>query len=100
MVTPKDLKRLVIVAASLLALFALLLIQFYRVQIIEGEKWQKAASRQHHASFAIPYERGIFYSNPTLRKGHPESPVPLVVDLLRFHLYADPIAIPASHRQA
>jgi cell division protein FtsI (penicillin-binding protein 3) len=98
MVTPKDLKRLVLVAIFLFLLFALLILQFYKIQIIEGEKWKKAANRQHYYSVTLPYERGVFYSNPHLRKGHPETPVPLVVDVPRFHLYADPAAIPPSCR--
>lgn len=100
MVTPKDLKRLVIVASFLFFLFALLILQFYKIQIIEGEKWKRIANRQHHYSIVLPYERGVFYSNPALRKGHPENPVPLVMDVPRFHLYADPGAIPKDHRKS
>lgn len=94
----KDLKRLIVIALFLFFLFALLVLQFYKIQIIEGEKWKKAAYRQHRLSVVEPYKRGIFYSNTTLRQGHPENPQPLVMDVPRFHLYADPQALPLASR--
>ncbi len=37
----KDLKRLVIVAVFVFFFFALFILQFYKIQIIDGEKWSK-----------------------------------------------------------
>jgi cell division protein FtsI (penicillin-binding protein 3) len=96
-VTLKDLKRLIVVAVFVFFLFTLLVLQFYRIQIIEGEKWSKVASKQHRYSVIEPARRGVFYSNTSLRKGHPENPQPLVMDVPRFHLYADPKAIKPVH---
>ncbi len=95
----KDLKRLIAIAIFLFTLFALLVLQFYKIQVIEGEKWRKAADRQHRLSVVEPYRRGLFYSNTTVRKGHPETPLPFVIDVPRFHLYADPGAIPVQYRE-
>lgn len=53
--------------------------------------------RQHQLSVTEPYRRGVFYANTGLRKGHPETPQPLVMDVPRFHLYADPGAIAPEH---
>jgi cell division protein FtsI (penicillin-binding protein 3) len=96
-VTLKDLKRLIIVAVFVFFLFALLIVQFYKIQIIDGDKWRKVASKQHRLTVVERYERGIFYANTGLRKGHPETPKPLVMDVPRFHLYADPGVIKPEH---
>jgi cell division protein FtsI (penicillin-binding protein 3) len=79
-------------------LFCLLLIQFYRLQIVEGDKWQKKALAQHELRITEPYRRGTFYSNTALRRGHPETLVPFVTDVEKSHLYVDAIAIPQDHK--
>ena len=96
-VSLKDLKRLLVVAVFIFFLFMLLVVQFYRIQIIDGDKWRKVANQQHRLSVIEPYHRGVFYSNSSLRPGHPENPQPLVIDVPRFHLYADPFSIPPAH---
>lgn len=85
----KSRKRLLLLFIFLLFLFCLLLIQFYRIQIIEGEKWSKKASAQHHLTLTEPCKRGAFYSNTDIKEGHPESPVAFVFDVAAFHLYID-----------
>lgn len=97
--TSYDRRLLVVVALFLLFLFSLLLIQFYKIQIIDGEKWRRAADRQHRLSVVEPYCRGVFYSNTSVKKGHPEKAQPFVIDVPRFHLYADPVAIPETCRK-
>ncbi|MBS0648624.1 MAG: penicillin-binding protein 2 [Verrucomicrobia bacterium] len=97
--TSYDRRLLVFVALFLLFLFSLLLVQFYKIQIIDGEKWRRAADRQHRLSVIEPYCRGVFYSNTSVKKGHPEKAQPFVIDVPRFHLYADPAAIPEACRQ-
>lgn len=89
-------KRLVVVAIGLFFLFALLIIQFFKVQIIEGEKWGLRAKRQHQLVVIEPCKRGLFYSNTSLKLGHPEHPQAFVVDVPRFHLYADPKSLPEA----
>ncbi len=94
MITSKDRRLLVFIALFLFFLFSLLMIQFYKLQIVEGGRWKKIAERQHRMSVIEPYCRGIFYSNTSVKKGHPEKLQPFVVDVPHFHLYADPKIIP------
>ncbi len=94
----QDYKRLSFVAFSALFLFSLLIIQFYRMQIVEGDKWKKVAARQHHLVVKEPFKRGLFYSNTALKKGHPEEAKAFVIDVPKFHLFADPKAIPEAYR--
>jgi cell division protein FtsI (penicillin-binding protein 3) len=91
-------KRLVLLSLGLAFLFCLLLIQFYRLQIVEGDKWEKKALAQHELRIVEPYKRGTFYSNTSLRSGHPETLVPFVTDVEKAHLYVDAISIPQEHK--
>ena len=94
--TSSDRRLLVCVALFLFMLFAALVIQFYLLQIVEGDQWKKRAHIQHRLSVVEPYYRGVFYSNTSIRPGHPGKEQPLVIDVPRFHLYADPDALPAQ----
>lgn len=99
---PPDLlyrRNLFIVAITLLALFSVLLVQFFKIQIIEGEKWKKIAASQHQITVVEPAKRGAFYSNTSVKTGHPEKAQPFVFDVLKYHLYADPLAIPESFKE-
>lgn len=98
MITPVDRKRLLIVSLFTFFLFSSLIVQFYRIQIIEGDKWSKAADRQHRLSIIERGKRGRFYANTTLKQGHLQTEKPLVVDIPKFHLYADPQSIPEEKR--
>jgi cell division protein FtsI (penicillin-binding protein 3) len=92
-------KRLVWVSFLVFALFCLLIIQFFKIQIIEGEKWSRQAKAQHQLVVTEPCKRGLFYSNASIKLGHPETPQALVIDVPKFHLYSDPSSIPAQYRQ-
>lgn len=83
--------RLVGVAAALHLCFCLLILQFYRIQILQGEKWTKIARSQHQFSVVLPAKRGQFYSSG-------EPPQPLVIEVPKFHLYADLRAIPQESK--
>ena len=87
-------KRLACISIGLFFLFALLIVQFFKIQIIEGKKWTAQARAQHQLVVIEPFKRGLFYSNTSLKLGHPESPQAFVIDVPKFHLYADPQAIP------
>jgi len=90
--------RLVVVAIGIFFLFSLLIAHYFKIQIIESEKWVKEARSQHEFIVKEPFRRGAFYSNTTIKKGHPDSPQPLVFDVTKFHLFIDPISIPEQHR--
>src|SRR5271170_7457649 len=92
-------KRLVWVSFFVFALFCLLVIQFFKIQIIEGDKWTRQAKAQHQLVVTEPFKRGLFYSNTSIKLGHPEKPQAFVTDVSKFHLYADPSSIPPQLRE-
>jgi len=93
-----QLRRCVFVAVFLSCLFCALIVRFYQIQIVDGEKWKRVAMAQHEAVVAEPFMRGAFYANTSIKKGHPGEKLPLVVDVRKFHLYIDPDSIPAAVR--
>lgn len=92
-------QRLVVLALGMFFLFSLLIAQYFKIQIVESEKWMKEAMGQHECVVKEPFKRGSFYSNTTIKKGHPESPQAFVVDVTKFHLYIDPVSIPQQYRE-
>lgn len=95
---PEARKRLVWVTLCVFALFSLLIVQFFRIQIIEGDKWTRKAKSQHQLVVTEPFKRGLFYSNTALKSRHPEMSQAFVIDVPKFHLYADPNSIPVRCR--
>lgn len=91
---PSDQRRLLWVAIGVFILFSLLVAQFYNIQILEGKKWAAQAKKQHFFMVKEPFMRGSFISNPYVRKGHPVNLQRFVIDVPKFHLFADPEAIP------
>lgn len=96
--TVSERKRLLIISLGIFFLFALLIAQFFRIQIIEGEKWSKVANRQHFFIVKEAFRRGSFFSNTSLSRSHPEEPQLLTTDIEKFHLYIDPESIPQNNR--
>ncbi len=94
-VTSKERRRLLWVALAIFILFSFLIAQFYHIQILEGKKWASQAQKQHFFTIKEPFIRGSFYSNPYIKKGHPTCPQRFVIDVPKFHLYADPESIPS-----
>jgi cell division protein FtsI (penicillin-binding protein 3) len=95
-----NLKRLLWVALGVFFLFGLLLIQFFKLQIIDGDKWVQEGRKQHYFIIKEPFKRGTFYSNTSIKKGHPEKSQPFVLEVEKFHLYIDPFSIPDENRGA
>ena len=93
-VTSPDRKRLCIVAVFLVLLFCLIVVRFYQIQIVEGDKWASVALTQHQYVATLPCMRGSFYSNTSIKKGHPGEEQPFVIDVPKFHLFIDPDSIP------
>ncbi len=94
----KERRRILFVSCGIFALFSFLIVQFFRVQIIQENKWSRFAKAQHELIVKEPFKRGIFYSNLSIgpQKNHP--PQPLVMDIPMFHLFVDPHRIPESKR--
>ena len=94
----EDRKRLVWLSVFLFFLFCLLVLQFFKIQIVECAKWTKTAAAQHQLVIVEPFKRGVFYSNTHLKPGHPDQPQPFVIEVPKFHLFIDPLAIPMERR--
>lgn len=90
-------KRLAAIAFFIVFLFSLLIAQFYKIQIIQGDNWTKIANKQHYLIVNEPFLRGRFFSNTSIKKTHPEMEQAFVVDILKFHLHVDPDSIPQQH---
>ncbi len=93
-------KRLTFVALFIFFCFSLLIAKFYKIQIIEGEKWTAKANNQHYFFVNEPFFRGHFFSNTLLNRRHPEKPQSFVIDVKKFHLHIDPSSIPLEHRDS
>ncbi len=90
--------RVFIVFGVLFFLFALLIFQFFRIQILEHAEWEKRAENQHYFFLQEPAKRGIFWSNASIKKGHPERPQKFVIDVQKFHLCIDAMSIPEEKK--
>ena len=95
-----DRKRFLAVVVGLSFLFCLLIIRFYQLQIVQGDRWKKEAISQHQCVVVEPFRRGAFFSNTSIKQGHPEESLPFVIDVPKFHLYIDPDAVPAPTKHS
>lgn len=93
-----DKKRVLYLGIFIFTLFSLLIVQFYRIQIIEGDKWTHEANKQHYFVVKEPFVRGRFLSNTAIKKGHPNDVQSFVIDVEKFHLYIDPVSIPKAKK--
>ncbi|MBN2479321.1 MAG: penicillin-binding protein 2 [Parachlamydiales bacterium] len=94
----KDRKRLVIISFFIFFLFCLIVVQFYKLQIIEGDKWLKLASLQHQHLVVENFQRGQFYSNTSVRYDQPDEKIAIVQEVPKFHLFIDPESIAYKHK--
>lgn len=86
----QDRKKLAYVAFFLFSLFGFLIIQFFKLQVLEEEKWVQKAKAQHQFIVSEPFKRGVFYSSEKLASSHDDESKPFVIDLPVFHLFIDP----------
>jgi cell division protein FtsI (penicillin-binding protein 3) len=94
-----DRKRLLFPGIFLAFLFCALILRFYQIQIVQHKKWKEVALAQHQAVEIEPFMRGCFYSNTTVKQGHPEEPVAFVIDVQKFHLFIDPDSVSISVKE-
>lgn len=94
----KDKLPLVILTIAVMVCFCLLTGHYYYIMIVQSARWQEKAQRQYSKTIVQIPKRGIFYSNTSILTTHPNEDVPLVVDVERFRLHADPLAIPEELR--
>lgn len=95
----KDRQRLVMISLGIYALFSLLIFKFFKMQVIDHEKWSSIAKKQHFFVVKEPFKRGTFWSNTAIKQMHPEEPQKLVFDIQKHHLYVDPMSIPEECRE-
>jgi len=74
--------------------------QLFRQQILQHAIWTKRAKQQHEVIVQEPAPRGRFFANTQVLRTHTPYRAPLVHDLTRFHLWADPRSIPEELRHA
>lgn len=89
--------RQVFLAFFLYFLFSCLVIAFFKIQILEKDKWQRLADNQHQVAIYEPFKRGIFYSDSSIEK-HPVSPSPFVMEVLTFNVMLDPMLVPKAKK--
>lgn len=93
-----DIKRLIVVACFIFVLFCSIVIRFFHLQILEGDKWLKIASNQHQIDITEYFQRGGFYSNTDIKKDNIKEKVPFVVEVKKFHLFIDPHSIEEKYK--
>lgn len=92
-----DRQRVLFLGIASFCAFSLLIVQFFKIQIIQSEKWIRIAESQHYFFVEEPFKRGTFYPNNTLSMAETKICTPLVSDVQKFHLYADPYSLPENH---
>ena len=87
--------RSLFVSFGLVFLFSSLLIHYYKIQVIDHQKWVKIAESQHHLVIKEPFQRGkIYWRCQNDSKGRP-----LAMDVLAYHLFIDPLQIKAPCKE-
>jgi cell division protein FtsI (penicillin-binding protein 3) len=94
-----DRKPLLFISFFIFFLFCLLIMQFYKVQIVEGNKWLKKGLLQHQKVVIEPAMRGRFFSNSSIQPHHVGGPVLFVTDVPKHHLFIDPLKIPENKKE-
>lgn len=92
-------RRLVLVAIVMIAFLAVLIFQFYSLQIIQGSKWELLAKKQHVAIVTEPFKRGNIYLTHIDKATNQELFVPVALDIQKFHLYVNPKTIPENIKE-
>lgn len=96
---PKKKRRIIFLCIFLISFcVAALIFQFFRLQVLEHEKWAKRARLQHYFTIREPYRRGVLYANTSFLE-NPSKLIPFTVDVPLYHLYADSLSIPKEDRQ-
>ena len=87
--------RSLFVGFFLVFLFSLVLIHYYKIQVIDHDKWVKIADMQHQMVVKEPFHRGkIFCQSQNSKSGKC-----VAMDVLTYHLYIDPFSIKAPQKE-
>lgn len=71
--------------------------QIFRIQIVQGETWEKKARGQQETIVEIPFRRGSFFASSLFRGQCDKEPI--VFDVTFYHLYIDPFLIPEEKKE-
>ncbi len=93
-------KRILGLALGVFCLFAIVIGRLWVIQVAQQEQWQARADKQHHRVVKEPFRRGVFLSNAELSPHLQEPEQPFVVDVMKHHLFIDPMMIPEEHKAA
>lgn len=85
--------RILLLSGFLFILFSVLIVQYFYIQVIQFDRWEALAQKQHYFKIKEPFIRGSFYANNWVKKGHPPYLQPLAFDVEKYHLYIDPGSI-------
>lgn len=89
---------LLVLALATFFLLTLLVVKFFIIQVFDQDYWSRLARRQHYFTVQESFIRGSFFSSDAPREHHPKGSQQLVVDIEKFHLFADPLSIPEELR--
>lgn len=78
----------------LVMVFALFVIRLFYLQVIRHDHYQKLASSNQLKQYELPAERGVIYASSK------NGPTPLVLNEVRYTLYADPKYIKDADKTA
>ncbi len=91
--------RLILLSLFVVFLFTLLIIHYFKIQVVDFRRWTQLAKQQHQTVIEIPSKRGVFYSDTSLQYGHPEKALAFVIDVPKYHLMIDPSIIPFRYKE-
>ena len=83
--------RVLAVSLTIFILYTFLIIQFFNIQVLQGEKWSQKAEKQHIFYIKEPFMRGTFYASSFKDKHLYKQ---LAIDVPKYHLFADCVSIP------
>ncbi|MCH9621074.1 MAG: putative peptidoglycan D,D-transpeptidase PenA [Chlamydiia bacterium] len=88
--------RSLFVGFFLVFLFSLVLVNYYKIQVIEHDKWMKIADTQHQMVVKEPFHRGKIYC----KSPNAKNDKCVAMDVLTYHLYIDPFSIKPPQKEA
>ena len=86
--------RSISVCFFLIFLFSLLIVHYYKIQVIDHEKWLKIANQQHYLVVKEPFHRGKIFC----RAENDEKKSCMAMDVLSYHIFINPLAIKEEYK--
>lgn len=90
-------KKVLVLTFFCFFLFSCLIMQLFRIQVVQGATWEKKARGQQETIVDIPFRRGAFFASSLFKGGGEKEPI--VFDVTFYHLYIDPFLIPEEKKE-